>query len=129
MTSRSVPDKWITIKVEPFPATPTEGYDYSLFCSAILVAGFEITPNITWLDPEGISVHNSIDAMFGNVYTLGNKTTQVVNFVPVDSTHGGEYTCSVSIAVPYMNVTLSEVVGWSVIVTSRSCTATHSHVT
>ncbi len=78
----------------------------------------EATPTIVWLGPGGSPVSNGSDITV-NMVTMGNETRLSLNFLPLNSTHGGEYSCNVSVNVPYLNVKLSKVVVKSLVVTSK----------
>ncbi len=115
----AVPYTWSTAEIDASPTTqPTEGYDYILSFTATFIDGLEATPSIVWLGPDGSPVRNGSDITV-NMVTVGNKRRLSLNFLPLNSTHGGEYSCNVSVNVPYLNVKLSKAVGWSLVVTSK----------
>ncbi len=116
----AVPHTWSTAGFDASPKTqPTEGYDYILSLTATFIDGLEATPTIVWLGPDGSPVRNGGNITVGNMVTVGNDTRRSLNFLPLSSTHGGEYSCNISVNVPYLNVKLSKVVRWSLVVTSK----------
>ncbi len=121
----AVPDDWSTVTVDASPtAVVTEGYDYTLSCTVNFEnIDLQAKPKMVWLGPEGSPVQNASNVTVGRALTIGNVTRLSLRFSPLSSTHGGEYICSVSVHVPYINVTLSKLVTTFLVVESKSIVA------
>ncbi len=113
---------WGTATIEPsISSQPTEGYEYTYLCSIVLRDGLVGTPNLVWVgQPEGDPVVTGSNMTVGRAETVGRKTSLLLSFLPLSSTHGGNYSCEASILVPYVNVTRFKVVKTTLIVTSKS---------
>lgn len=111
---------WGTAEIEPSITTaPTEGYEYSFLCRIVLTVDLEATPELVWFGPDGNPVQNRSNVTVGVSETVGRETGLLLRFMPVNSTHGGNYTCKVTVSVPYVNVTLTKVLSKSLVVTSE----------
>ena len=66
---------------------------YTLTCTVSVVTG---TPNITWIDPDGIEVDNSL-------LTLTDDGSLALQFQSLDYGDTGEYTCSANLSLSEVN--------------------------
>ncbi len=120
ISSCTVPAVWGTATIEPsISSQPTEGYMYTYLCSIVLNVDLEATPELVWVGPDGDPVAISSKIVIGQTETVGRETSLALNYVPLNSTHGGNYSCEVSVQVPYLNVTLSKLVRKTLVVTSK----------
>lgn len=85
----------------------------------VLNVDLEARPRLVWLGSDGLPVTNGSNITVGTSETVGDKTSLALNFTSLASTDRRDFTCEVSVLVPYMNVTLSKVVGKSLIVTCK----------
>ncbi len=76
------------------PPDPTPGQDYTLTCE---VAVGEGTPTLQWTGPGG----EAILEQTGTTFTLN------LNFSPLLTTNGGEYTCQSTVGIGAVNRTAS----------------------
>ncbi len=116
----TVPITWGIADIEPsISSQPTEGYEYTYLCSIVLSDGLEAKPNLVWVGPDGDPVADSNNIMIGQTETVGRETSLALNYVPLNSTHGGSYSCEVSVLIPYVDVIRSTVVRKTLVVTSK----------
>ncbi len=112
---------WGTATIEPsISSQPTEGYEYTYLCSIVLRDGLVGTPNLVWVGPDGDPVVTGNNVTVGEAETVGRKTSLLLSFLPLSSTHGGNYSCEASILVPYVNVTRFKAVKKTLIFASKS---------
>ena len=69
---------------------PTAGEEYTLTCRVIVSAG---TPTIQWQYSNGNMVTTGGDITVGSPETSGTVTTLTLTFNPLQTSHGGEYSC------------------------------------
>ncbi len=121
----AVPNEWSAVTVDASPTEVlAEGYDYTLSCTVSFEnIDLQAKPKIVWLGPEGSPVQNGSNVTVGRAITIGDETRLSLHFSPLSSTHGGGYICSVSVHVPYINVTLSKLVTTFLVVESKSIVA------
>ncbi len=107
---------WGIATIDPsISSQPTGGYEYTYLCSIVLRDGLEATPNLVWVGPDGDPIVAGNNVTVGEAKTVVKKTSLLLSFLPLSSTHGGNYSCEASILVPYVNVTR-----WMPIITSKS---------
>ncbi len=117
----TVPAVWGTVTIEPsISSQPTEGYEYTYLCSIVLRDGIVGTANLVWVGPDGDPVVTGSNMTVGRAKTVGRKTSLLLSFLPLNSTHGGNYSCNVSVFILHVNVTVSEVVRKTLIITCKS---------
>ncbi len=74
-----------------------------------------------WVGPDGDPVVTGNNMTVGRAETVGRKASLLLTFIlPLSSTDGGNYSCNVSVFVPYVNVALSKVVRKMPIITGKS---------
>ncbi len=112
---------WGTATIEPsISSQPTEGYEYTYLCSIVLRDGIVGTPNLVWVGPDGDPIVSASNMTVERAETVEGKTSLLLSFLPLSSTHGGNYSCEASVLVPHVNVTRFKVVKKTLIVTSKS---------
>ncbi len=79
-----------------------------VLCSVVLGIDLGAQPIVRWLGPGGNPVPSGTNITVGNPVTLGNKTEHTLSFSPLESAHRGEFTCSMSLRVSRLNVTLTK---------------------
>ncbi len=111
---------WGTATIEPsISSQPTDGYEYTYLCSIVLNVDLEATPNLVWVGPDGSPIVTGSNVTVRRAKTVERKTSLLLSFLPLSSTHGGNYECIVSVFVPYVNMALSKVARKTMIVTSK----------
>lgn len=86
---------------------PIAGQTFVLICSITLPEGLATEPQIAWLSPEGHVLTSEGAVTVGNRPIIGNPfrlTTYVIHFSPLLTSHGGSYTCQVTLTSPYGTV-------------------------
>ena len=66
--------------------------NYTLICTATRQLALSVTPEVQWLDSAG----NQLDSEEGitiTVLTTGNETVAELDFNPLKTSNGGQYTC------------------------------------
>ena len=78
------------------PANPlSAGEKYSLTCSIIA----DLSPTVKWLGPDNQEVNTSDPSLsVGAPVTNADTTTLVLNFDPIEASHGEVYTCRSTIS-------------------------------
>ncbi len=120
---------WSTVEVNASSAEIPEGDNYTLVCTVSFGdIDLQAKPKIVWLGPDGSPVQNGSNTTVKSLETVNDETRLALYFLPLNSSHGGEYSCRASVDVPYLNIALSKVVNSFLDVTSKSV-ATHQHGT
>ena len=114
-----VPDGWATVEVNFTTEYPTDGHDFGLVCTVTMNVDLNADPTLEWVDPDGTPVLSEHNITVGTPMVDDNVTSLTLFFIPLNSSHGGEYTCRVTVSVPGLNVTLSITATTNLIVTSR----------
>ena len=80
------------VSISPPGGTPTAGETFSLTCSVTLQDGGPLTEDliVQWEAPVDISMDDKIQVVTGD--STGTRTS-VLQFTPVLTSHGGQYTC------------------------------------
>ncbi len=129
---------WGSATIDPsISSQPTEGYEYTYLCSIVLRDGLEATPNLVWVGPDGDPVVTGSNVTVGRTETMRRETSLLITFIlPLSSTDGGNYSCNVSVFIPYVNVGLSKVIRKMPIITGesyngvrRTCLTTYTKTT
>ena len=79
--------------------TNTAGEQYQLTCTAT-VEGSTDTPTFSWLGPpNGGPLPSGVGdtRMVSDVMSSGSTHTSILQFDPLQSSHGGMYTCQVTV--------------------------------
>ena len=71
--------------------SPTAGQSLSVECMFLMINNLIKPPTVQWVNPSG-SVQSD---------------TNTLSFSPVLTSHGGEYTCTVTINIPELNILLT----------------------
>ena len=114
-----VPDRWATVEVNFTTEYPTEGHDFGLVCTVTMNVDLNADPTLCWLGPDESPVLSEHNITVGTPMVNDNVTSLALFFTPLNSSHGGEYTCNAAISVPELSVTLSKSATSDFIVTSR----------
>ena len=78
--------------VEENALSPTAGQPFTLMCSFMMPDNLIRPPIVQWLDSTGDVLSDSSSLYFPVLRT----------------SHGGEYTCTVNISIPELNIELTE---------------------
>ena len=68
------------------------GQNYTLICTATRLQALSITPEIMWLDHAGNQLESEEGVSF-SVLTTTNETIAELEFNPLKTSKGGQYTC------------------------------------
>ena len=77
----------------PFSGASTAGQSYSLQCSASVVDGLVVLPDLKIVFPNS----TEISAM--------NTSSLVYTFSPLRTSDGGQYTCTATVNIPQAGIT------------------------
>ena len=98
---------------------PTDGHNFGLVCTVTMNVDLNADPTLEWVDPDGTPVLSEHNITVGTPMVDDNVTSLTLFFTPLNSSHGGEYTCKAAIRVPELSVTLSISATSDLIVTSE----------
>ncbi|KAL5486424.1 hypothetical protein EMCRGX_G018896 [Ephydatia muelleri] len=98
----------ITVKALPAPQvtiTPsgssTSGSPYNLTCTVMVVNGLVVVPQVMWFkNGVNVAVGNSI-----SFASSANKTTLTLQYNPLRTSHGGQYSCIANVSLPVISIT------------------------
>ena len=79
--------------------TSTAGYVFTLTCTVTVVGDLVVQPKVEWVDSESIMDGVSTVMNNGRVFTLD------LVFNPLNTSHGGQYTCRATIDIESINIT------------------------
>ena len=82
----------------------TAGSPYNLTCTVMVVNGLVVVPQVMWLK-NGVNgdIGQSVSSTSGVVST--NTTTLTLQFNPLYTSHGGEYSCIANVSLPVISIT------------------------
>ena len=89
--------------VDEADLSSTAGQPFSVECSFQVPANLTRPPTVQWLNSAG-SVVSETDPLI---------------FSPLLTSHGGVYTCNVTISIPELNITLTEYGNTTILVQSK----------
>ena len=100
----------------------TAGEMLTLTCRVTVVEGLTVQPDVEWADPgDGPVIRDMNNVTVGSVMRSGSESTRVLEFSPLRTSHGGQYTCRATINVPLINISdLSNSSSQDVTVQSKS---------
>ena len=81
--------------------TPTAGAMFTLTCNVTVVEGLIVPPTIEWVDAGGMIIASDEDGIIVN----NAVSTLDLVFNPLNTSHGGEYTCRATINIQSINIT------------------------
>ncbi|KAL5486487.1 hypothetical protein EMCRGX_G018974 [Ephydatia muelleri] len=101
----------ITVKALPAPQvtiTPsgssTAGSPYNLTCTVMVVNGLVVVPQVMWFkNGVNLAVGNSIS--FASGVVSANTTTLTLQFNPLYTSNGGQYSCIANVSLPVISIT------------------------
>ena len=79
----------------------TAGRSYTLTCTVKVVNGLVVVPQVMWLK-------NGISVVGGNVTSgkvSANTTTLTLQFNPLHTSNGGQYSCIANVSIPIISIT------------------------
>ena len=82
----------------------TAGEVYTLNCTATVVENLVVVPTIQWEYSNGSAVEGGSTSTLSDMVTSGNTTTHNLTFSPLQTSHGGEYTCRAIINIPSISI-------------------------
>ena len=103
----------LTIHPSSLPALPapqvtitpsgssTAGSPYNLTCTVMVVNGLVVVPQVMWFkNGVNVAVGNSISFALS-----ANKTTLTLQFNPLRTSDGGQYSCIANVSLPVISIT------------------------
>ena len=103
----------------------TAGSPYTLTCTVMVVNGLVVVPQVMWLK-------NGTNALGGDVTSgmaSANTTTLTLQFNPLHTSDGGQYSCIANVSIPVISITsLYTTSQYNSTVQSKKCTNVKSHV-
>ena len=100
---------------------PVAGQAFTLVCRITLPDGLSTEPQISWLSPQGDVLTSEGELTVGSQPVLGNPSrlvTYVTQFSPLLTSHGGTYTCQVTVSSPHGTIQPSSSMAQEVTVAS-----------
>ena len=79
----------------------TAGSPYTLTCTVMVVNGLVVVPQVMWLK-------NGTGVVGGNVTSgmvSANTTTLTLQFNPLHTSNGGQYSCIANVSIPITSIT------------------------
>ncbi len=101
-------------------SSPTEGYEFTYLCSIVLTYDLEATPELVWVGPDGNRVKNGSSIAVGQAVTDALTTSLALKYMPLNTTHGGKYSCEANVYITKLNRALFKEVETTLVVTSKS---------
>ena len=98
--------------------TSTAGSMYTLTCTVTVVENLVAQPTVEWLDSDSMTVMSGSDITVGSVMRSGSMSTLTLEFNPLHTSHGGQYTCRATINIPNIVTDLSNSAAMNIIVQS-----------
>ena len=96
----------------PPPVVTTSSYGstiagsvYSLVCMVKVVDGLVVVPDVVWM-MDGAILVNGINTTLTRTVSGGNSTLNLT-FIPLFTSHGGQYTCVATISVPQLSLSVT----------------------
>ena len=89
-----------------FSGDSTAGQSYTLQCSASVVDGLVVLPELKIVSPNS------------TVMPVMNSSSVDYMFSPLNTSHGGQYTCIATVNIPQAGITRSGNSSWTIIVAS-----------
>ena len=101
----------------------TAGELLTLTCRVIVVEDLTVQPDVEWVVPGGSAVMSAVNNVtVVNVSRNGRESALDLEFSPLQTFHGGQYTCRAIIDIQSINVTgLSGSSSQNVTVQSKHC--------
>ena len=97
------------------------GNTLTLICNVTLRQTLRTTPSIEWVGPDG-----AIGGVSNVTISMTSESGVSVMFVPLHTSHGGEYRCVANITIPQVTITASS--AYDITVQSQSLQpAPHTH--
>ena len=78
----------------------TAGSPYTLTCTVMVVNGLVVVPQVIWLK-NGTSVVGDVTSGMASA----NTTTLTLQFNPLHTSNGGQYSCIANVSIPIISIT------------------------
>ena len=82
----------------------TAGEMYTLSCTATVVEDLVVVPILQWEYSNGSAVDGGPTLTLSTRATSANTTTYNLTFSPLQTSHGGEYTCRAIISISSISI-------------------------
>ena len=105
------------------PSLTTAGEVLILICRVTVVEGLTVQPDVVWLDFEGDPVMSGVNHVTVGI-VMRNDTESILGlqFSPLHTSHGGQYTCRATIDIQSIGISdLSGNSSHNVMVQSKHC--------
>lgn len=95
--------------------TAIAGEVYVISCTVTKQATLSVTPDITWVDPNGVEIRGQMNSTSTGSTIISSASLE---FDPLLASHSGVYVCQVSLTSPTLSLPLNSTA--STIVTVQS---------
>ena len=86
------------VTLDQSPIAATAGDDVTITCTVTVIDDLVVTPSLQWAAPGGTIINTgNPSSVTGEV---GQVSTIALRFMPLHTSHGGEYSCIVTITIP-----------------------------
>ena len=89
------------------PPVTEAGQSLSLTCNASVVEHLVVSPQVVWMQPSGSIVGSGNPSTGSDPVVHGTISTHSIYFTPLQTSHGGRYTCWASIHIPSLPLLLN----------------------
>ena len=93
------------------------GERYIIFCTVTKQDTLSVTPDITWLGPNGVEISDQMNSTLSDGGTVVSSAS--LEFDPLLTSHGGIYMCQVSLTSPTLSLPLNSTATTTVTVQSK----------
>lgn len=84
------------VSIQSTVPLPVAGYNYTLICLALTENYLIMAPVLRWSSVEDIFNTSETDSIYG--------TSLPLTFSPLHTSHGGTYTCEISLDIPQAGI-------------------------
>ena len=89
------------------PPVTEAGQSLSLTCNVSVVEHLVVSPQVIWMQPSGSIVGSGNPSTGSDPLVPGTISTHSIYFTPLQTSHGGQYTCEASITIPSLPLSLN----------------------
>ena len=103
----------------------TAGSPYTLTCTVMVVNGLVVVPQVMWLmNGKSVIGGNGTSGM-----VTGNTTTLTLQFNPLYTSDGGQYSCITNVSIPIISITTTNTSVMDIIVQGMyQCNNSELHI-
>ena len=94
----AVPQAWATVQISsPSDDSAIVGREFVMTCTVTAVGGLTVVPEVIWTGPDG-NLTETKDITMGYKQTYGLVTTRSLTLHSLQSSEGGQYSCTADIS-------------------------------